>query len=149
MLGAALLILCLGALFLWLGFHSRQRAKASMSWPYVAGRIISATLREDWTRGDSETADSVTYIPVVDYEYMVGPQLFRGNRLSFMDKGYSNSKQAYAAVQGYPAGGPVWVFYNPAKPQDCVLERKVHFNSFTLIIGAVLVIAAIAGLIKG
>jgi len=44
--------------------------------------------------------------------------------------------------------GAVWVFYNPAQPQDCVLERKASHNNFMLIVGIIMWVAAVAALVK-
>jgi hypothetical protein len=145
----ALVAFLVGALLLWLGWRNRQRVNASMSWPYVAGRVISASVSESYSQGDAETPDSTSYSPVVEYEYMVGQQLYRGNRLAFQDKSYSNWKQASAVLQSFPVGGPIWVFHDPLNPANCVLDRTAHSNNFMLIVGIVLVVVALAAAIKG
>jgi hypothetical protein len=148
MIATALFGICLGALLLWLGWRNRKKVQASMEWPYVPGRIISASVREDRTQGDQETADTTSYYPVVEYEYIVEQQLYRGNRLSFVDKGQSSRQKALAQVQVFQPGSPVWVFYNPAKPIDCVLERTAHSNNFVLILGGIIFLISLAGLFK-
>jgi len=142
----SLVLVALGALFLWLSWRTRQKLMASMSWPYVPGRVIGASVRRDVTQGDAETSDSVSHVPVVQYEYQVGAQTYQSNRFSVQDKGHSSSKKAFDVVKAFQAGAPVWVFYDPAKPQDSVLERKAHGNNFAMVIGCLLVVAAVVSL---
>jgi hypothetical protein len=145
----ALIAFLVGALLLWLGWRNRRNVNASMSWPHVAGRVVSATVSESHNRGDDDTPDSTSYTPVVEYEYMVGQQIYRGNRLAFQDKSYPNWKQASAVLQSFPAGGPIWVFHDPHNPANCVLDRTAHSNNFILIVGIILVAVAVAAAIKG
>jgi hypothetical protein len=145
---AGLVLFALGALFLWRVWRTRQKLMASMSWPYTPGRIIGATVRQEVTRGDADTADQVTYQPVVQYEYQVSGQLYQGNRFALQDKAYSSSKKAFDAASPFQPGTPVWVFYDPAKPQDSVLERKAHGNNLGMAIGALLVVAAVVVLFR-
>ena len=51
-------------------------------------------------------------------------------------------------VAAFPAGNPVSVFYDPANPQNAVLERKAQGNNILLVVGGILVLAAIASLFK-
>ena len=145
---ASLILFALGAFFLWQSWRTRQKLMASMSWPYVPGRMIGAGVRQEVTRGDAQTSDQVTYLPTVQYEYQVGAQVYQGNRFALQDRGYSSSKRAFNLVKGFQAGTPVWVFYDPANPRDSVLERKAHGNNFAMVVGGLLVVAAIASLFK-
>jgi hypothetical protein len=54
----------------------------------------------------------------VVYEYVAGGQTYRGSRVKF---GFT--PQAKPTVTRYPAGCEVDVHYDPAKPQESVLER--------------------------
>ena len=145
----ALVVFLAGALFLWQGWRSQQKVKASMAWPYVPGRVSSASVRRVVDHGDAQTAESTSYFPLVNYEYQVGAQIYQGNRMAFHERGYSSNKKAFAVVEGFPAGHPIWVFYDPANPQNAVIERAAKGNKFQFVLGAFLVIVAIALLIKG
>ena len=84
----------------------------------------------------------------MQYEYQVDTQIYQSNRLAFQEAGYSSYKKAFKVVEAFPAGNPVWVFYDPANPRNAVLERKAHGNNFLMVAGAALVLAAIASLFK-
>lgn len=145
---AGLFAFVLGALLLWLGWRGQQKVKASMSWPYVLGKVVAASVRQVVERGDADTRDTTHYVPFVQYEYQVGGQNYQGNRLAFQEKGYNSHKKAFNLVAAFPVGGPVSVFFDPANPQNAVLERKAHGNNVLLVVGGILVLAAIASLFK-
>ena len=69
---AGLFAFVLGALLLWQGWRRQQKVKASMSWPYVPGRVVAASVRQVVERGDAQTRDITNYVPFVQYEYQVG-----------------------------------------------------------------------------
>ena len=145
---AGLFAFVLGALLLWLGWRRQQKVKASMSWPYVVGKVVAASVRQVVERGDAQTRDVTNYVPLVQYDYQVGGQNYQGNRLAFQEKAYSSQKKAFHLVAAFPAGNPVSVYYDPANPQNAVLERQAHGNNILLVVGGILVLAAISSLFK-
>ena len=143
-----LIAFALGALLLWQGWRSQQNVKASMDWPYVPGRVTAASVRQVVVRGDAETRDATNYVPLVQYEYQVGSQIYQGNRLAFQEKSFSSQRKAFKLVAAYQPGGAVWVFHDPANPQNAVLERKAHGNNLVMVMGGILVLGAVASLFK-
>jgi len=66
------------------------------------------------------------YRPVVVYEYEVGGQSFRGDRIAQspgMNRGVADF--AESVVQRYASGSPVDVRFNPKRPGESVLEARV------------------------
>jgi hypothetical protein len=119
-----------------------------MSWPSVTGSVIAASVRQEVTQGDADSGDSVSYTPLVQYEYQVGAETCQGSRLAFQETGYASHKKAFKVVEAFAAGSPVRVYYDPADPRSAVLERKAPGNNFLMVVGAILVLAAIASLFK-
>ena len=147
-MAATLIAFVLGAFLIWQGWRRQQSVKASMSWPYVQGRVIAASVRQVVERGDAETRDMTKYVPLVQYEYQVAGKTFQGNQLAFQEKSYNSHKKAFALVAAFAAGSQVMVFFDPANPQNAVLERKAHGNNIILVVGGILVLAAVASLFK-
>jgi len=139
----SLVAFVLGAVLLWQGWRRQQKVNASMSWPYVSGRVTASSVRQVVERGDAQTRDTTNYVPVVQYEYQVGDKTYQGNRFAFKEPSFSSQRKAFKLVAGFAAGSPVSVFYDPANPQDAVLERKAHGNTFLFVVGGILVLAAI------
>jgi hypothetical protein len=140
----ALFLLAFGGLFFWLGWRNRRKVLASMSWPYVLGRITATSVSKNYTQGDANTSDDISYTPAVQYEYQVETQVYKGDRLGFQTKGYGSHKRASAALESYPVGAPVQVYFDPGNPRNCVLERKAPGNSFLLVVGVVIMVLGVA-----
>ncbi|MEI6666646.1 MAG: DUF3592 domain-containing protein [Acidobacteriota bacterium] len=140
--------LVIGVGLFLLGFFNYRKAQASQSWPSVSGRIVAARVESETTHGDADSADSTSYYPAIQYEYQVGSALLRGSSIAFDRRGYARQSSADKALLAYQVGASAQVYYNPAKPNDCVLERKASSGLPLMIIGAVIalivVVAAIA-----
>ena len=144
----SLIAFALGAVLLWQGWRKQQNVKASMDWPYVPGRVTAASVRKVMERTDAQSRDITNYVPLVQYEYQVGNQIYQGNRLAFQEQSFTSQRKAFNLVAGYQPGGAVWVFHDPANPQNAVLERKAHGNNLVMVLGGILVLAAVASLFK-
>jgi hypothetical protein len=71
----------------------------------------------------SGEATTVTNIPTVEYEFAVAGTTYRGARISIGDD--SGGANTEATLARYPVGATVTVYYDPADPTDCVLERDI------------------------
>ena len=137
-----------GAVLFLIGLMHFRKVRASASWPYTPGRIISAKVDRSITRGGQDEADSVSFTPIIQYEYFVDNQRYLGDRIGFIGQSYSRQKQAEEAMQAFPVGASVWVFYNPAKPGKAVLERKASGGTMLMVAGGVILLLAIVVAVK-
>jgi len=92
------------------------------SWTTTQGHIaVSKVAARHHQFAGSET--TVKNEPVVEYEFTVGNRRYRGSRIGIGDDaGGANTE---ATLKRYPAGATVTVFYDPADPRNCVLERDM------------------------
>ena len=114
-----------GLLLLWLSVRDLFReltlwrlARESQHWEGVPGRITRSKARV------MRAGRWSTYETVVAYRYRAGDQGYTGDRLNF-DVGlprYSR-QQVEEALQPYPRGATVTVYYDPARPAVATLER--------------------------
>jgi hypothetical protein len=121
-------------LLLWVGFFSpslillglwvrlKVRADASESWSSTMGRVTICLAGPRY--------------PCVEYEYMVNGQPFYGKRIWFGEARALLPSASAGVAERYPWGGEVMVYYNPDKPKDSVLERRVY-APFTLMMAAI------------
>ena len=137
----------IGASVLLTGLFKVRKLRASRSWARTTGTIGEASVRESFSCGDEQTADSYSYIPEIVYQFQVEGHTFRGDRISFDRKAYSKRQQAQAVAAGYPVGAPVEVFFDPAKPDQSVLVRKSGMGWVLVAAGAVTVLLAAASAI--
>lgn len=91
--------------------------RRAAGWPSTMGRIVRSRDEEQrhTNEGDQVT---VTKVAVVEYEFTVAGRTWRGNRVSL-----GESANTDATLERYPVGTIVEVFYDPADPRNCVLER--------------------------
>ena len=85
-------------------------------------------------------------MPAVAYEFSVGGRKVRGNRISVGDD--SGGVNTAATLKRYTVGAAVTVYYDPANPKNCVLERGVPEGigkGIAVLVGIVVVFAGFAG----
>ncbi len=97
-------------------------ARRAKRWIAAQGRIVKSTVeaRRHQFAGDTTT---VANVPVIEYEFTAKGKTWRGDRISIGDDtGGANTE---ATLKRYPPGANVTVYFDPAKPSNCVLERDI------------------------
>ena len=143
-----LVIALLGAGLFVVGLLHFRKVKASQSWPYTPGRILSTKVDIVTTRGNPDEADTTSYVPEVQYEYFVENQRYLGNRIAIGGKSHGSRKKAEEALQSFQVAASVWVFYDPAKPGQSVLEKKKSGGTMLMVLGGAIVVLAIVAAIR-
>jgi hypothetical protein len=90
------------------------------SWSRTTGKIVRSEMetRRHRFAGEPERIENV---PAVEYEFTVGGTKVRGVRIGIGDD--SGGENTEATLARYPLGASVSVYYDPADPTHCVLER--------------------------
>jgi hypothetical protein len=104
-------------------FEERRAAK----WAQAPGRIVKSGIGSRDHRFAGEAA-TVRNIPVVAYTFSVGGREYRGDRIVLGEVG---AGEIDAMLAKYPAGKEVTVFYDPADPNNCVLEHGIPSYVFS------------------
>jgi hypothetical protein len=109
-------MLVAGGIYVWM-------VRATRHWLPADGKVITSRVvsRKRREHGDSNT--DLTNTPLVEYEYKVNDKSFRGDRIMIAG-GISEVELDYVLGR-YPLGATVVVYYNPADPQQAVLEREI------------------------
>jgi hypothetical protein len=141
--GIILLFFAIGAFLLYNSFKGRQKAGESQRWPNTGGQITEARVtRSMHTDSDGDT--SYSYEPHVRYTYQVGGREYFGEKITFgFKQTYSSESKALNVLARFPLGGQVNVFYNPANPEDAVLERTAGGSNISLVIGIVFILISL------
>jgi hypothetical protein len=131
-----LALLGLGIYLIMFGMRSKKKAEESQGWPATNGTITATEVKRSVNR-DDDGHESYAYYPAVEYTYQVGTQTFTSKRLGFGGiLAQKDPSVAQKAIQRYPVGGPVTVYYDPAKPSDAVLERQAGGLKWALVVGS-------------
>ena len=108
-------------MFFWRCGAGRQ-AGASKNWPVYDRQNYSSGIDQPSRSGSS--GYSTTYVPVVQYQYVIDGRTYLGNRITFGNQvGYGWTNMAQKQVDLYQPGANVAVFYDPNEPGMAVLER--------------------------
>ncbi|CAN7387572.1 DUF3592 domain-containing protein [Bosea sp. LjRoot90] len=99
--------------------NAMLKVRRAKGWVQAQGRITQSKMTVRRPPAGNEIG-TVVNVPAVAYSFSVGGQDYRGTRVSLGD---ISGKYAEEALTRYPVGKAVMVFYDPADPDDCVLER--------------------------
>ena len=127
-----LLFFSIAAIFYAQGFMVLYKAYCSTKWPAAQGVVISSTVTYHPAHGKS----GPYYSPDVTYRYTVGKTTYLGDIISYASINNSSQSDMGTIAGRYPVGQQVKVFYDPAGPQESVLESGITFNSWTKVLGA-------------
>jgi hypothetical protein len=131
-----------GLILVYIALRARRRVRDSMNWATTMGTVLFSAVDER-TSYSSESGTTTSYYPKVVYEYRVMGQRFQSDRFNLGEVGIGNYNQVAAKVAQYPQGAPIQVYYNPANPVECALERVAPSSNVMLLV--VVVIFAILG----
>lgn len=97
----------------------------TLKWPHTKGQVISSTLDiKDSTDGilGLKSMPKRLYSADVQYQYVVDGGLYTADRVSFQNKETRKIKDALKVMNKYRHQHEVNVYYNPADPQQAILE---------------------------
>lgn len=101
--------------------YKMGEVRRASRWPSAPGRIVGCKTRKVHTK-QSGGAPSVGNVPDIAYVYTVDGVEHRGKRISIGEI-RPDSPEVEAALERYQVGRTGPVFYNPAHPDEAVLER--------------------------
>jgi hypothetical protein len=137
----ALVFLAIAA---WMFRSARMRSR----WPTVGGAVTGGRIRQKASGvGDEE---SVTYVPIVEYQYQISSAVYSGAGIGFSETGYGSVKKAEKILARYAVGTPVEVHYNPAKPGEAFLESSGSIVAWIMLaVGVLILVIAVVLAVYG
>ena len=118
-----------GLLMLIVSIGSHFKDRASADWPATQAVVLSAKVEEQRGHvpgrrlGNSPGREElVSHEPMIEYEYEVAGKTYRSNRWSYGGQSKTSEESASALVARHKPGTKVVVRYNPADPEEAVLE---------------------------
>jgi hypothetical protein len=121
-----------------------REVKRASTWTKGSAHIVrSEQVSEERKQADGSMKPMT--LPAIEYEYSVGFNKFRGDRVSIGEV-TPNSPQVQEYLKRYPVGAGVFVYYDPKQPGEAVLERELPKGfAFVWIFVAVLAVVCVGG----
>ena len=117
----------------------------SVHWPFVIGELESTDLKEVIFKGkdvDGGVDSASAWVVSFRYSYAVSGRKYDGSRVTYSD-GINKTSRALRKLQNkYQGNASIKVYYNPAKPTQCVLVPGLSIFNFTPLITSALFILA-------
>ncbi len=95
--------------------------RQAQSWEKTTGHIVRSEIKVERHQFPGEP-ETVKNVPAVEYDFRVGKRTVHGTRIGIGDD--SGGVNTEATLKRYPMGANVTVYYDPADPRNCVLERE-------------------------
>ncbi len=119
----ALAVLIVAAAFWYSYSYNKKKNVAVANWSSTTGIITVASIVRESQR-DADSDISISYTPHVNYSYEALGQKLTGKRIAYKNMISTTQKYAQTAIDAYPVGKTVTVYYDPRNPSDSVLERQ-------------------------
>jgi Protein of unknown function (DUF3592) len=123
-----------GILMLLFLVSNRRAALAAARWPTTTGTILSSTAEAQRVFAPGGRTTTQVWWPLVEYSYTVDGRSYYSSRLAFGANVGGARTLAEATVARYPGGSQVTVYFDPANPSSSVLEPRIAFAWFTLVL---------------
>ncbi|HKR57072.1 MAG TPA: DUF3592 domain-containing protein [Gemmatimonadales bacterium] len=134
-------IAAVGLYMLWRGAGDWQAGSRSSAWPTVAGTVLES-------RAETPARGS-TYQAHVAYSYKVSGQVYEGDRIGFGMATRGSWQSVQGIIGPYPVGAVVQVHYDPATPDESVLQPGWTGRAvLEMMLGAVMLVVGLFGRVK-
>jgi hypothetical protein len=141
-IGIALVFGGVGVYALYQADRARRLADESHGWASTLGTVVASRLGQSTNYG--QDGPTVSYYPVIKYEYTIGGQSFAGEKITFgPTETAARSAKAGQVLDAYPVDKQVTVYYDPNNPSDAVLERRAGGGATGWIVGIVFLVAGL------
>lgn len=146
--------LAINAVILLAAIVKWREVVVASKWPATTGRIVASEAEARrvarFSSGEDRVkTDEVRNFAAITYAFNVGKARFHGNRIGIgEDPGNVGIAET---LKRYPKGAEVTIYYDPANPGNCVLERDPPSKSFFRslfgggIAAAIVIVAMLAG----
>ena len=127
-----LLFVGVGLILLAVGGYQMYRGRQSTQWPTVTGVITVSELGKHVDRDTDTGSSSTTYSADISYDYVVDDVAYVNGNVYFGSMQSSDPSTARMVLNRYPVEKRVTVYYNPARPQQAVLEPGIALVAWIL-----------------
>lgn len=132
-----LIYAALWALALYFAVFSIPKALSSYGWEETKATVKDNQLSKT-QRTHSRTHKIIrVFTAKLTYEYTVGSQSYEGTTKKMAEHAKDGEKIHQKMLEQYPIGSNLTVYYNPAKPEQSIMQKG--FNSLHLLLSVMLI----------
>jgi hypothetical protein len=116
------IVVFVGAFAMFVGIENGVKARDSLQWPTVEGKVVSSSIQSERTSRGAGGGSSTTYRARVVYEYAVDRTTYNGERIAYGEYATGNPADAERIIEKYPKDKKILVYYMPDNHGESVLE---------------------------
>ena len=116
-------VVAIAGAFYAIWYFNKKKNEAAASWPETPGKITVSYVYKEHNK-DDDGVKSVRYEPYIHFDYTVDGKTYQGSRVAYRNLNFAIEMTAKKICDAYPVGRDVTVYYDPAHPNDSILERK-------------------------
>lgn len=126
-----------GGLFC-VGWWVRRKAAEAQTWPTAIATVTRSEVTTHRSKKSGSNTRTVTYEPAVSYRYEVDGNTHSSGRMGFFSQNsrYVSRAKAEQILARYPVGAEVTIYYNPAKPEEAVIDNSPKGSGLFIAVGA-------------
>ncbi len=138
--GLIMLVMAIPYFLVFTIITKMREVKRAASWAVGGARITKSQVGTQRHRFASE-ATQIKNQAQVEYEFTVGAKTYHGDRIGIGET-MGGTLDMESALKRYSLGANVPVYYDPADPKNCVLEREAPVNAGCMYAGALVIVMA-------
>ncbi len=131
---AFFLIFLFGLLFFCVGLKNLLVARSAGDWASARATIVECRIEE----AERYAEKDIVYSLAVEYRFKFQNKDYFGSRVRLAETadfwGYATKRDA----DKYAVGKEVIVYFDPANPRDCLLERELSESNRTAVMGGLI-----------
>ncbi len=120
-----LIVILIGLFYITLCWYCIRHILVTRQWPITEGKIIKNNVVESRGEGVAYIAESI-----IEYTVSGNKYLKRNSLMNHFD--YPTRNSAHEALEKYPEGSMVKIYYNPSNPKIVIINRESLIFKYTL-----------------
>lgn len=138
----------IGAVMLGFGAWQGVQAFRSSSWPFVNGEVLSSSVETERNH-TAPRGGGVSFKGEARYRYSVSGVAYENDVVRIGQVSTGSSSRAQETARRHPRG-PAKIYYDPADPQNAVLEPGASVDVFVIPgVGLLFAIVGVVIIAKG
>jgi hypothetical protein len=152
-----ILAIVIGPLGVYKGIRDALRLNTARGWPIAKGVVVKSEAVRTSGNLSGSGQNSTIFTPRIRFKYSVENKEYESDKITWGGTWGSNSgNYCEVMLKAYPTGKKLDVYYDPKKPNDCIIQLRYSFvmaipwiaGILFIVVGGGFAIGLTLGLIK-